>query len=184
MSPKISFQKWQNHECTVIFNEHTWYIHVNSALLGGDRLYLINEVPHAKCKKQVKPQQKVRILQCYCSHSPFLFLFSCINSDFFKAFRPPDHIDAEFIYIEEKRNQSIPIFLHKHTHATSDTASQLDKHPVWRPPSAIGETVTTEQTILRQSKRSRSSPANRQTRLSLERVKLVCKGPWKPFCSL
>lgn len=77
--------------------------------------------------------------------------------------------------IKSNEIQSIPMFLHQHTHThvhvTSNMVSQLDKHPVWRLPSAIGEPVTTEQTILRQSKRSRSSPANMQTRLSLERVK-------------
>lgn len=61
--------------------------------------------------------------------------------------------------------------IHTHAYATSHMVSQLDKHPVWRPPSAIGETVTTEQTILRQSKRIGSPLANRQTGLSLEPVK-------------
>lgn len=78
---------------------------------------------------------------------------------------------------------------HTRTCATSNAVSQLDKHPVCRPPSAIGETVTTEQTILWQSKWSRSSPANSaliRTRKSLSVAMVSLVSLWCLYnpCSL
>lgn len=73
------------------------------------------------------------------------------------------------------KNIQIKCALHTHTHTPPNGVSQLDKHPVWRPPSATGETVTTEQTHLDslwQIKHGSDSPANTLTHFSLVRVKL------------
>lgn len=65
------------------------------------------------------------------------------------------------------QNKTHSAFVFPNTRISPDGVSQLGKHPVWGPPSAAGETVTTKQTHLeplRQIKHSKSFPSNKQTR--------------------